>query len=171
MKIAYFGTHGTGKTVLVHETMAELKKKSLDAEMVAEVARTCPLPINENTTREAQKWILFTQYCKEVEAEARSKVVICDRSLLDNYAYFVNKFGRDKTLEPFISEHMGTYDFLFRVPINEAYLTEDGKRSIKKSFQTEIDGEIDELLKIFGVQFYEYLGFKDTIEKILKNVK
>jgi nicotinamide riboside kinase len=171
MKIAYFGTHGTGKTVLVHETFAELKKKSLDVGIVEEVARSCPLPINENTTREAQTWILFRQYCEEVEAENRSKIVVCDRSVLDNYVYYVDKFGRNKALEPFIAQHMKTYDFLFRVPINEAYLTEDGKRSINKPFQRRIDSEIDELLKIFDIPFCRYTDLRTTVETILKNAE
>jgi len=47
-KIALIGTHGTGKTTLAHELTAESKKRGIHTEFLGELARECPLPINEN---------------------------------------------------------------------------------------------------------------------------
>ena len=54
MKIAFIGTHGVGKTTLCFELAALLKKRDRVVEMVREVARFCPLPINRDTTVAAQ---------------------------------------------------------------------------------------------------------------------
>ena len=94
MKIAFIGTHGVGKTTLCFDVAARLKRLDLAVELVKEVARGCPLPINRDTTLDAQEWILHTQIAQEIAACARYQVVICDRSALDNYAYLVHQVGR-----------------------------------------------------------------------------
>ena len=96
LKIAFVGTHGVGKTTLCYELAAWLKKRELRVDMVREVARRCPLPINRDTTLDAQSWILHTQIAWEIAAAERSPAVVCDRSVLDNYAYLVHRVGRRK---------------------------------------------------------------------------
>ena len=76
MKIAFIGTHGVGKTTLCYELAASLKKRDLSVELVREVARECPLPINRDTTLKAQSWILHTQIARELEAEAKLNPLI-----------------------------------------------------------------------------------------------
>ena len=90
MKIALIGTHGVGKTTLCFELAALLKRRHYDVEVVREVARRCPLPINEETTAAAQEWILHTQIAWEIEECASHELVLCDRSALDNYCYMVH---------------------------------------------------------------------------------
>ena len=82
LKIAFVGTHGVGKTTLCFDLAAQLKRLDLGVELVKEVARRCPLPINEQTTPDAQAWILHTQMAEELSAAASYEVVICDRSVL-----------------------------------------------------------------------------------------
>jgi len=53
VKFAFIGTHGVGKTTLCFELAALLKKRDRIVEMVHEVARFCPLPINRDTTIDA----------------------------------------------------------------------------------------------------------------------
>ena len=79
MKIALIGSHGVGKTTLCFELAARLKRRNIDVEIVREVARRCPLPINLDTTVGAQEWILHSQIALEIEAAARHDVVLCDR--------------------------------------------------------------------------------------------
>ncbi|HLE36227.1 MAG TPA: AAA family ATPase, partial [Candidatus Acidoferrales bacterium] len=93
MKLALIGTHGVGKTTLAYETCSLLKKADHNVELVTEVARRSPFPVNEATTLESQLWILHGQIAAELDAAARAPHVICDRSVLDNYCYLVNKFG------------------------------------------------------------------------------
>ena len=150
LKVAFVGTHGVGKTTLCFDLAAQLKRLDLGVDIVKEVARRCPLPINEDTTYDAQAWILHTQIAEEIEASAVYEVVICDRSVLDNYAYLVARVGRRPELDPLVREWVRGYDALFKVPILSAP-TFDGKRAVSPGFQQEIDGIIDDVMVAFGV--------------------
>ena len=150
MKIAFIGTHGVGKTTLCFDVAARLKRLDLAVDLVKEVARGCPLPINRETTLEAQAWILHTQVAEEIAASARYQVVVCDRSVLDNYAYLVHRVGRRPEYEELVRTWMLTYDGLFKVPIVEEP-SFDGTRDTSRNFQSEVDQVIDELLDSIGV--------------------
>jgi hypothetical protein len=150
MKVAFIGTHGTGKTTLCYETAAALKKRDLAVEMVKEVARSCPLPINQDTTLSAQSWILHTQIACEIEAAERYEIVICDRSALDNYAYLVHRMGPVDYLDELVRGWLPTYDHLFKVPIL-GRPSFDGTRAVTQEFQRGIDEEVDRLIARFGV--------------------
>jgi len=65
------------------------------------VARLSPLPINRKTSLEAQTWILATQVAEEIRSAANHDVVVCDRSVLDNYAYLLFACGRQRAIERF----------------------------------------------------------------------
>src|SRR5512145_1893549 len=78
MKLALIGTHGVGKTTLAYDICALRKKQGQNVELVTEVARRCPFPVNEGTTLEAQLWILHTQIADELAAGQRAQTVICD---------------------------------------------------------------------------------------------
>lgn len=151
LKVAFVGTHGVGKTTLCFDLAAQLKRLDLGVDLVKEAARRCPLPINEGTTPDAQAWILHTQMAEEIAAAAMYEVVICDRSVLDNYAYLVARVGRRAELDPMVQQWITTYDALFKVPILSAP-SFDGTRAVSPSFQVEIDSTIDRLLSDFGVQ-------------------
>jgi predicted ATPase len=150
LKLAFVGTHGVGKTTLCYDLAAQLKRLDLGVELVKEVARRCPLPINEDTTLDAQAWILHTQIAEELEASARYEAVICDRSVLDNYAYLVHRVGRRADLDALVGTWIRGYNALFKVPVMSAP-SFDGMRAVSRSFQLEIDETIDRLLDEFDV--------------------
>lgn len=150
MKLAFIGTHGVGKTTLCFDLAARLKRLDWSVDIVKEVARACPLPINRETTREAQSWILHTQIAEEIAATARYQVVVCDRSVLDNYAYLVEAGGRSTALDALVGEWLATYAGLFKVPVVQAPAY-DGTRDLHAGFQQAIDRRIDALLAEFGV--------------------
>jgi predicted ATPase len=153
MKIAFIGTHGVGKTTLCYELAASLKKRDLAVELVREVARECPLPINRDTTLTAQSWILHTQIARELEAGAKGEVVVCDRSVLDNFCYLKRAVAGepvDHALEGLVRSWTRTYDALFRVPIvgDPRY---DGVRDTDLAFQHGIDELLEKTLLEWGV--------------------
>ncbi|MGH7524485.1 MAG: AAA family ATPase [Gemmatimonadales bacterium] len=150
MKIAFIGTHGVGKTTLCYDLASRLKRQDRVVDIVQEVARACPLPINRDTTLQAQAWILHTQIAEELAACARGDIVICDRSVLDNYAYLVHQAGHRAEYDALVREWLTTYDFLFKVPIIDAP-TFDGTRDVSRTFQRDIDGVIDQLAAEFAV--------------------
>jgi hypothetical protein len=138
LKLALIGTHGVGKTTLAYEICSLLKKADYNVELVTEVARRSPLPVNEATTLEGQLWILHAQIAAEIEATARAPHVICDRSALDNYCYLVNKFGRQPQLEQWLAWWMDTYSLLVGVPPMADAIPADGFRSENVEFQHRI---------------------------------
>lgn len=151
LKVAFVGTHGVGKTTLCFDLASQLKRLDLGVDIVKEVARRCPLPINEETTLDAQAWILHTQVAEEIEAAAANEVVICDRSVLDNYAYLVVRAGRRPSLDALVADWIRGYDALFKVPVLQAP-SFDGKRAVSPAFQLEVDATIERLIEAFGVE-------------------
>ncbi|MCE9601121.1 MAG: ATP-binding protein [Gemmatimonadetes bacterium] len=150
LKVAFVGTHGVGKTTLCFDLASQLKRLDLGVDIVKEVARRCPLPINEETTLDAQAWILHTQVAEEIAAAAMNEVVICDRSVLDNYAYLVVRAGRRPSLDALVEDWIGGYDALFKVPVTAAP-SFDGQRAVSPAFQIEVDNTIDRLIEAFHV--------------------
>ena len=150
MKIAFIGSHGVGKTTLCFDLASRLKRHDMAVDIVREVARACPLPINRDTTLEAQAWILYTQIAHELAAANQYEVVICDRSVLDNYAYLVQRAGRRAEYDALVTAWLRTYDGLFKVPVLQLP-SFDGMRDVSGTFQAEIDEAIDGLVEAFGV--------------------
>ncbi len=133
-KLAFVGTHGVGKTTLCYGLAARLKARDVSLDVVGEVARRCPLPINRKTTLDAQGWILHTQIAEEILACARYEVVICDRSVLDNFVYLLLSAGPQPIFASLVDTWLETYDLLVQVPItNEPKI--DGLRSTDLVFQ------------------------------------
>lgn len=165
-KIAFIGTHGVGKTTLCYGLAARLKARDVSLHVVEEVARRCPLPINRDTTVAAQSWILHTQIAEELIAGARYPVVICDRSVLDNYVYLLLSAGRQKPLEELISFWTSTYDVLIHVPII-ADPRPDGMRSTDPSFQRAVEERLMaemaarrlDVLELVGRERDDWVGY------------
>jgi nicotinamide riboside kinase len=145
MKVAFIGTHGVGKTTLCYDLASVLKRQGINVDMVKEVARLSPLPINRKTSLAAQTWILMTQVAEEIRSGDQHDVVVCDRSVLDNYAYLSFACGRQKPVERFVDYWMKTYDLLFKVPLSGAAQA-DGVRDTDEFFMRSIDQVVDVLL-------------------------
>src|SRR5512140_1309218 len=168
MKLAFIGTHGVGKTTLCYDLASALKRQGVNVDMVKEVARLSPLPINRKTSLEAQMWILTTQVAEEIRSATQADVVVCDRSVLDNYAYMTFACGRQKAIERFVEYWLKTYDLLFKVPISGA-ASADGVRDTDEFFMRNIDTLVDTLLNEKKIP-YERLpeGQRDTWIEVVK---
>ncbi len=151
-KIAFIGTHGVGKTVLTFSVASTLRARSVDADVAYENSRRSPFPINEATTLEGQMWILASQWQAELEACRRSAIVVCDRAVIDNYAYLVRACGEQAWLTGFLEEWSRTYDALFWVPIVDSRIVEDGTRATAPRFQREIHRLVGELVERFSLE-------------------
>ena len=149
-KLALVGTHGVNKTTVAYELAGVLKRRGQTVELLTEIARECPFPLNEQATREAYQWIIARQVQLEIEKSPRADVLVCDRSVLDNFAYYVRRYGNaDEEAEAlglYCRSWMRSYDLLVRLPIIEA-LAPDGFRSTDLGFQDEIDRLCDELFE------------------------
>jgi hypothetical protein len=118
--------------------------------VVHEVARRCPLPINRDTTTAAQAWIVHNQIAEELVAGARYPVVICDRSVLDNYVYLLLADGKQAALDGLIAAWMRSYALLIEVPIVEAPQP-DGVRSADPGFQAAVERRLGRELERHGL--------------------
>ena len=172
MKIGFVGSQGTGKTTLSYELAAELKKRGHDVYVLSEVARSCPLPINEETTKESQLWIIGKQMTRE--QSAKGKIYVSDRTILDPYCYGM-RIDPDffKDFESFIKAYLRTYDYIFYMPPNDDYLMDDGTRSTDTKFRDEIDSLMKWNLDKLKAKYVtlddnnvnvvlKHLGFKDV---------
>jgi nicotinamide riboside kinase len=147
-KVALVGTHGVNKTTIAYELAGVLKRKGKTVELLTEIARECPFPLNEHATREAYQWIIARQMQLEIEKSPRADILVCDRSVLDNFAYYVRRYSESgneaEALGAYCRSWIETYDLLVRLPIGPA-LAADGFRSTDEDFQREIDRLCDKL--------------------------
>jgi len=149
-KIALVGTHGIGKTTIAYELGGAIKRRGKTVELLTEIARECPFALNDQASREAHQWIIARQVQLEIEKSMRADVLICDRSVLDNFAYYARLYGmigpQPEALINYCRMWMSTYDLLVRLPIIEP-LADDGFRSTDEKFQLEIDQLCDRLFE------------------------
>ena len=149
-KVALVGTHGIGKTTVAYELAGAIKRIGKTVELITEIARECPFPLNDQATPQAFQWIIARQVQLEIEKSARADFVICDRSVLDNFAYYIRRYGRRgeqyEALSGFCSYWMTTYDLLVRLPLSSPP-SDDGFRSTDVRFQAEIDALCDTLFE------------------------
>lgn len=164
-KIAFIGSHGVGKTTLCYGLAARLKASDHRLDVVGEIARRCPLPINHDTTLDAQAWILHTQIAEEILSGSRYDMVICDRSVLDNFVYLLLSSGPQPELEALVGHWTSTYDLLVQVPIIESPRA-DGLRSTDPKFQAAVEMRLEkeivdrglEVLDLRGLDREDWLG-------------
>jgi len=173
-KLAFIGSHGVGKTTLCYGLAARLKARDIHLEMVREVARRCPLPINQDTNLPAQSWILHTQIAEELAAQSEYDVVLCDRSVLDNYVYLLLAAGPQPTLEGLVESWMATYDLLLHVPVVEAP-SADGLRATDPTFQAAVEDrlrlEIERRgIDVYGLDSTPRDGWLDLVEQRVEEV-
>ena len=149
MKIAFSGTHGTGKTTAVFEKAKELKLKYPNKKVgvLSENVINCPLPINRETTLQSQLWMFADQLKKEIELSLKFDVLVCDRSLFDYVAYtwrIDEEAG--KTLFQLSLKLVDTYDVIyFKRLKNNDFAFEDGLRDTDEEFRRQIDKLLEKI--------------------------
>ena len=146
MKIAYSGTHGTGKTTSAFEKCLDVKMNHSDVTVtiVNEIARRCPFPINKDVTSITQLWLVNKQINEEIVASSLFDVVICDRTVMDYLAY-TSLVSKDlyKRLLPMVEYHASSYDLITVKTIEENdYMVDDGTRSLDTEFRKEVENAL-----------------------------
>ena len=171
-KIAFIGSHGVGKTTLCYGLAARLKAADTSLDVVGEVARRCPLPINKGTTLEAQSWILHSQIADEIVAGSRYDVVICDRSVLDNFVYLLLSSGPQPEMEQLVGSWTRTYNLLVHVPVLHDPRA-DGLRSTDPIFQRAVHERLNVEIANREVPVLELEGLEreDWLDRVEEYVK
>jgi nicotinamide riboside kinase len=146
-KIAFIGSHSVRKSNAVHAFASTIGRAGRSVEVGREVIRSNPLGINEGATPEAQLWVLMAQVQQELELRTRAEVLVTDRSLVDNFAYYLRVTdGADPfSVEPFVRRWAQTYDLFVRL-LPDVALLADGVRSTNDAFRDEIEAILDRIL-------------------------
>jgi nicotinamide riboside kinase len=149
-KIAFIGSHSVRKSNAVHAFASTIGRAGLSVEVGREVVRFNPLGLNEGATPEAQLWVLMAQVQQELELRNRAEVLVTDRSVVDNFAYFLRVTdGADPfDVEPLVRRWAQTYDLFVRL-LPDVALLADGVRSTSDTFRDEIEAILDRILPIY----------------------
>jgi hypothetical protein len=87
MIIAFSGTHSTGKTTMANEVYSSLPEEArARVELVTNLSRGCPHPLNREATEDTQAWI-WNEYARLLESDVDGRVILCDRTIVDVMAY------------------------------------------------------------------------------------
>lgn len=182
MKIAFTGAHGVGKTTLINSLEKNLSQ-SISLNVTKEIPRIiCDLVSNpeyfrrDQNTLVKQMIILLGQLTQEYEL-SNSKLLICDRTIFDHWAYtlylFQKELNNDHILacEKFQYAHMKTYDKIFYIPI-EFEVEDDGTREDDKVFQEEIDRLILKNLTKHDLPYIEINGsVEERYQMVINNLE
>ena len=167
MKIGIMGTHGTGKSTLALKLAAELKAQfpGENVWLVPEIVRECPYPVNKDTSEIAQQWLWHMQFVRELEAQGRAEIVICDRTVLDSLAYaefagFITH-AHDRIWDAV--NWMETYDTVYFLrPDSTSPIADDGFRSTDRDFQMAIDQILARWVMEYPIKVIERIGTGTT---------
>ncbi|HKZ92756.1 MAG TPA: AAA family ATPase [Candidatus Limnocylindrales bacterium] len=149
-KIAFIGSHSVRKTNAVHAFASAVGRAGRSVEVGREVIRFNPLGLNEGATPEAQLWVLMAQVQQELELRTRADILVTDRSVVDNFAYFLrvtdgaDPFG----VEPLVRRWAQTYDLFVRL-LPDVALLADGVRSTSDAFRGEIEAILDRIIPTY----------------------
>lgn len=146
-KVAFIGSHGIRKTTALLAFAAEVQRAGRSVELGREVVRDNPLGINEGATGEAQLWVLVSQIRQELELARKADVLVTDRGVMDNYAYYLRACGGTDAfdVEPLLRRWSQTYDLVVRL-LPDVALQADGVRSTNDAFRDEIEAILDRVL-------------------------
>ena len=149
-KIAFIGSHSVRKTNAVHSFAGAVGRSGRSVEVGREVIRFNPLGLNEGATPEAQLWVIMAQIQQELELRSRAEVLVTDRAVIDNFAYFLRTtHGEDPfDLKPLIRNWCGTYDLFVRL-LPDVPLKIDGVRSTSDKFRDEIETILNAILPLY----------------------
>ncbi len=149
-KIAFIGSHSVRKSNAVHAFASTVGRAGRSVEVGREVVRFNPLGLNEGATAEAQLWVLMAQVQQELELAPRADLLVTDRSVVDNFAYYLRVTGGEDPfgVEPLIRRWATTYDLSVRL-MPDVSLLADGVRSTSGTFRDEIEAILDRILPVY----------------------
>lgn len=150
LKIAFIGSHSVRKTNAVHSFAGAVGRSGRSVEVGREVIRFNPLGLNEGSTPEAQLWVIMAQIQQELELRNRADVLVTDRAVVDNFAYFLRSTGGVDpfNVKPLVRTWSDTYDLFVRL-LPDVPLKVDGVRSVNDEFRDEIEAILDDILPTY----------------------
>jgi nicotinamide riboside kinase len=89
--------------------------------------------------------VLVSQIRQELQLSQMAEVLVLDRGVMDNYAYYVRACGGGDPfgIEPLVERWSATYDMVVRL-LPDVALRDDGVRSTSDTFRDEIEAILDD---------------------------
>lgn len=180
MKIAFTGTHSTGKTTLLNDFNNVIIKDCV-VHSVTEVAREIinkGYPLNMDATTHSYMHYINDQLTEELRYMSNCDLFISDRTLLDPVAYAI---VNSKLPRPYIPNYFiemmeniwllekDRYDIYIYFPI-EFDICIDGVRPIDDVYRIDVDKEIYRLLNKYNVNYIVISGAPEERVEQLKRV-
>lgn len=170
-RIVFTGAQGTGKTTLLNV----FKEKNYDVitEVVRNLAANKKVKINKDGDEKSQR-VIFKEYSDRLKMVSWDGY-ISDRCLVDVMAYTKYLVDHGKVSEKFLEKQKKDFaKFLAMTPdIIYCYfpiefpVEADGTRDTDEEFRTEIDNNIQEILKEFQILTVRMTGtVEDRIKKM-----
>jgi nicotinamide riboside kinase len=146
-KIAFIGSHGVRKSTACLSFAAAIQRAGRSVELAREVVRDNPLGLNEGASGEAQLWVLMSQIRQELVLATKADVLVTDRGVMDNYAYYLRACGgQDRfAVEPLVGAWSASYHLVVRL-MPDLPLEADGVRSTDTTFRDDIEAILDRTL-------------------------
>jgi len=150
VKIAFIGSHSVRKTNAVHSFAGAVGRSGRSVEVGREVVRFNPLGLNEGATPEAQLWVIMAQVQQELELRNRADVLVTDRAIVDNFAYFLRVTGGEDPfgVTPLVRQWSLSYDLFVRL-LPDVPLQGDGVRSTNSRFRNEIEQILNTIIPLY----------------------
>ena len=152
-KIAFSGSHGTGKSTSVGQAFIDNKMAHPEYTigMIMENAKDCPFDINKGGNIYTQYWIFCNQVQRELYLQDKYDLVICDRSVVDSIAYGSVVLGNIQFTDSLIylaSQYVHTYkEIIFRsIKTNDYWYDDNFRQANDQKFRQDVE---DELLRIY----------------------
>jgi len=149
-QIAFSGTHGTGKSTAAAKEYRDQKIFHPDKSvcLLCDLEAHCPLPINKETTDQAQLWLFSNHIRQEIAARARFDIVVTDRSVVDIIAYTYAAGFEELAcaMLGFAEHHVQIYDEITvkQIQFNH-HCHQDGIRDTDQDFRARVETILKEM--------------------------
>lgn len=165
--IAFSGTHGTGKSSVAYDLAAKLKVAGKNVVVCDELARECPLPINQEAGELTQHWIIASQMRREIKLMSRYGIVVSDRSVIDALAYGTILKVMDDSWGHVLRKYINTYYIGVYLLDPEVfnYHVPDGVRDMDTSFRMAVHNQLITLYETFNIS-YTYISSREYLNEV-----
>jgi len=144
-KIAFVGSHGIRKATACLSFATTMQRAGRSTELSREVVRYSPRSINENASAQDQLWVMVSQIQQELELAPKAEVLVADRGVMDNFAYYWRACGDhdDFDLLPLVRNWSKTYDLVVRILPDMPIQPDFEVTSTDESFRADIEKILD----------------------------
>ncbi|MCX6317289.1 MAG: ATP-binding protein [Bacteroidetes bacterium] len=176
MRIAVTGTHSVGKTTFINDLIAHFQNEGKKVTLINEVARDLIKKGFKITPLTEYGIVHYMKSYLELERNAKGKLIISDRSLLDLLSYItvdqspsIRSAYLDLIHEVWLMEK-SRFDMYFYIPV-EFGLTQDGSRSSDEKYRLAVDKQIVDFLQQFDLKYVTIKGNrKKRVKTSLKSL-